>query len=280
MPEPVCEPLAAFAHRAGTPDASEGESVAGVGIYATRESLAVRAARALSAPPELLTTDRARVEEALFRLDCLVAIHPDLDPAFRAWLGPLQRRHPMTSLILVTHRDPDAARAATELWPERIVWLSELESRLGPVLEEIRPTEILERWGGAAKGASHLSSRLRRALAIALTATPPVLHARVLARRAGCSYWELWSDWRDGGGADGAGGIKDLLSRILLVRAASRKTEDRTWEDVARDLDVSPRTLWRTARRVSGRPLDEAAGDPSGLVAEVREALLPLCRES
>lgn len=256
-----------------------GERV-GIGIYATRESLARRAGRALSRPPELLTTERTIVEEALPGLDCLVAIHPDPDDDFRSWLGPLQSRHPTATLVVVTRKDPDAARSLMELWPEEIVWLSELESRLSAVLERIRPTEVLERWAAAAKEADHLSPTLRRALALALTATPPVLQVRVLARETGCSYWELWSDWRDAV-PDGSGdvGIKDLLSRILLARAAVRRTDDRSWEEVGRSLGVSPRTLWRTARRVSGRSLDEASADPSRLVAQVREALLPLCRE-
>lgn len=200
---------------------------------------------------------------------CVVAVLASPTPADVEQLLGLSGRHPEIPVILVLEERSEAVRAFRRARMEEILWWSAPHGRLREAVSRAMGGAGLDRLRASLSRAEHLPVRLRRVLNRALSAPRPFPSVDALCRGTGYTYRQLQWMWSSVAGEVPETRLKALLQWILLVRAVSLKTKDRSWASVARELEVSRHTLWRTARALTGRTLRELA---EGGRAELREA--------
>lgn len=190
---------------------------------------------------------------------CAVVVAPDPGPDLFARLQALKDRHPGIPLVLATRRHPATLRRLKDITVEEVVWMDEMETQLWPA---VRRADA-ERWfAGLADRISadpELPTTLAAALERALRRRPPFTSVQALAGEIERDRRTLWHHWRNAVGEDRDLTVKVFLDWVILLRAAARKTGDRSWRRVAAELGVHGRTLRRVARRRCEEPLQRLA---------------------
>jgi AraC-like DNA-binding protein len=167
---------------------------------------------------------------------------------------------PSHPLVVVTHEDAENARSLAELRVSEVLWIREIEERLGPAVSRARAVTALAALTAAFESAHRLPPRLRSALRDACTSSRPPRSLSRLAANAGCHRSTLWVEWRQAVGDRNACPdlrLEDLLDWLILISAVHRKAPGVKWTAVAHDMGVHEHTLARQARRLTGLTLRE-----------------------
>lgn len=217
-----------------------------------------RLRRALLVSDAVLATDRWEsferavpfAECSVVSVDCVLG-----DDAACTRLSSLRSRLPLHPVVLVTRRDADNVRCLVHVPVDEIVWPSEVARGLQSAVQRARTRGLLRRYAAAFTAMEHLPPDLRQALAQACQCEVPVRSVGALARMAGRDRSTMWRHWREAIDGGVAVRLEDALHWLVLLRAVCRKTPDRAWVAVARDLGVHEHTLARSARRLAGRSL-------------------------
>ncbi|HEY0150574.1 MAG TPA: hypothetical protein VGB92_01175 [Longimicrobium sp.] len=175
-------------------------------------------------------------------------------------LSALKSRHPRHPVVLVTRWDLENARQLKDLTVEEVIWLQEVEQGLRTAVERACAQEPNYVYCLALpfERAEHLPPVLREALAHACRSERPVHSVNELAAAVDRNRRSLWHQWNRA--VDGAPlRLQDFLHWILLLRALGKKTPERSWAAVAEELRMSPQTLWRYARDLTGCTLPALA---------------------
>lgn len=184
-------------------------------------------------------------------------------------------RCPLHPIVLITRKDADNARHLKDLSVEEVVWPGEVQRGLWPAVQRARVRNTLRTLAHLFFKAEHLSPDLRQALAHACWSENPIPSITMLAHVVRCDRRTLWRHWSQGTDSAPALRLEDVLRWLLLLRAAGRKTPDRSWSAVAGDLNVHEHTIARLARRLAGRSLSElSATDVPALAARFRRQVL------
>jgi AcrR family transcriptional regulator len=222
----------------------------------------------LSRSGDLVTDDWRLFELTLPAADCSVAVVRWLADQFVARLSAVRAQCPFQPIVLVTSRDPENARRLKDLDVEEVIWLLEVEHQLSHAVERALASSLLRRAAHVFASSEHLSPVLRLALTQACRIDQPVRTVAALAAIAGCDRRTLWRHWHTAIGVSPELRLEDLLSWLLLLRAAGRKTRDHGWCAAAIAVGVHEHTLSRLTQRLSGRTLRELGADGHRLLAE------------
>jgi hypothetical protein len=188
-------------------------------------------------------------------------------PAFRA-------RYPQLRVLLVASQPPAGAGRETA---DEVIPLAEMERELPAALGRAFIVCRSRALPAVVRGAAHVPGRLREALATASNGGAPVRTVEKLALLAGCDRRTLWNQWKHAFADDDSLRLQDFLHWVLLLRATSRKTPDRSWGDVADEIGVHPHTLGRLSRQLAGLSLrDLAGGGQRDLFHRFEESVLRL----
>jgi hypothetical protein len=216
-----------------------------------------------SAGREVRSTDEWRqFERTAPATQCSVVVvaSPAADPALRR-LPLLKARHPRHPVVLVVRGGRAALAGAGDLAVEEVVALEALERELPPALGRVRVLAELRALGALTRQAEHLPAKLREALSLTCNGGAPIRTVDRLASVVGCDRRTLWNQWRQAVGPGARLRLQDFIHWLLVLRAASRKAEGRSWADVADEIGIHPHTLGRLARQLAGSSLrDLAAG--------------------
>lgn len=188
---------------------------------------------------------------------CGVVVAPDPEPELFA---RLQTLHGVTSdppLVLVTRRDPSNLRQLKDVLLDEVVWTDALTEELHAAIRRADAERRFRRLEQRLEDAAGLSPTLVAALTRALRRRPPLTSVQALAREVDRDRRTLWHHWRNVIGEDDDLTLKGFLDWVLLLRAAARKTDSKSWREVAEELGVHARTLRRVARRQFDRSLQE-----------------------
>lgn len=248
-------------------------------LYAAERSHLPRLRSAL--PPGrrvVLIEDWDRVELEGPSADCTV-VHLDwlsTSPVFPR-ISAFKSLYPGHPLVLVTRWDPENARCIKDVFVEEVVWSREVERDLPGAVERTCAQEFnyVRCMAVPFEEAAHLPVALRKALAHACRNERPVCSVNQLAAAVGCNRRTLWHQWNRTIGTSSPLRLQDFLHWVLLLRALGRKTPGETWAQVAGEVGVHPHTLWRFAKKLTGRTLPELAmeGQPD-LVETFRAQVL------
>ncbi len=181
--------------------------------------------------------------------DCALVVAPDPEPDLFARLQTLQRNPSDPPVVLVTRRDPSSLRKLKDVMLEEVVWTDALEEELAAAVRRADGERWFRRLESELEAASDLSPTLVAALTRALRRRPPLTAVQDLAGEVERDRRTLWHHWRKVIGEEDDLTLKGFLDWVLLLRAAARKTPDRSWREVAEELGVHVRTLRRVARR-------------------------------
>lgn len=172
-------------------------------------------------------------------------------------LSALKDRHPEHPVVLVTRWEVENARHLKDVSVEEVIWLLEVEQGLRPAIERAcaREPNYVHCLALLFEQAENLPAGLREALGHACRSERPIHSVNALAASVKLNRRSLWHQWNRS--VDPSAGLRmqDFLHWILLLRALGRKTPDRSWAAVAEWLEISPQTLWRYARDLTGRTL-------------------------
>lgn len=205
----------------------------------------------------MIHDDWSSFRRSLHRAECAVIVAPTLQIGERLGrLAALRIMHPLLPIILVTRRAPEAAKSTSRLRLEEIVWIGQVEDRLGPAVERARERLLRRRFADHVDPSERISPLLRKALVLACRAETPVVSVTALARRVDCDRRTLWLHWKRARPKEAH--LKDFLSWLLLLRAVGLKTPGRSWRAVAEEIGVHTQTLRRLCRRVTGVTLSDA----------------------
>lgn len=137
------------------------------------------------------------------------------------------------------------------------------EDGVGPDRGRTRPcpsppeTPILAGAAGAVGTSAHLPERLRRALAIAFTARPPLRTVATLARATDCHRSTLARQWRKALGKKHPQRLQDLLAWIVLTQAIDLRVKRQSWRRITAELKVSERAIRTYAERLLGAKIQD-----------------------
>lgn len=236
-------------------------------LFSTDPGQVPRLRSALPAGAEVVAVeDWSQLERALSAAECSV-IHLDrLDSTSTLpRLSALRSRHPRHPVVLVTRWELENARHLKDVSVDEVIWLPEIEGALRGAVE--RACARCSAFDGDLRGlarvlgqAGHLPNPLREALAHACRTERPVHSVNELATAVGRNRRSLWHQWTRAVGTSSPLRLQDFLHWVLLLRALARKTPERTWVAVAHELKLSPHTLWRYAKDLTGRTLPALAG--------------------
>lgn len=217
-------------------------------------------------PDAELTADWTRFERRAALSDCAVVVADDLGDVVER-LVAFRRRLPFHPIVLVTHNRGGNLPLIARLSVDELVWSSEACRELPRAVRRARAAGPLEQLARELEGAAHLGPQLRAALVHACRSPDFVPDVAGLVRPARCHRSTLNLQWRAATrGADLR--LQDFLGWIVLVRAVERRTPGRKWSAIADELRVHPHTLHRTAARLLGHPLREAAEGGYGRLLE------------
>lgn len=209
---------------------------------------------------------------------CAVVAAPDPDPDLFARLQTLQREPTDPPVILVTRRDPTKLRELKNVLLEEVVWTDALEEELVAAVRRADSERWFRRLEARLREASGIQPTLAAALVRALRRRPPFTSVQALAGEVNRDRRTLWHHWRNALNEADDLTLKGFLDWILLLRAAARKTEDRSWREVSEELGVHTRTLRRVARRQFDRSLKGLANGDREVFFDAfeREVMAPL----
>lgn len=237
-------------------------------LYSADPKQVPRLRSALRSPRDMVAvTDWDQFQRVLPGARCSVVHVDHLDTACELpRLSAMRARHPRHPVVLVTRWDLENARHLKDVSVEEVIWMPEVDRGLRPAVDRAcsRTPNPVHCLALVFESAEHLPRGLREALAHACRSEQPVRSVNELATAAGRNRRTLWHQWnRTLGGTPGLR-LQDFLHWLLLLRALAAKTPERSWASVAEALKLSPQTLWRYARDLTGRTLpalEEAEGE-------------------
>jgi hypothetical protein len=219
----------------------------------------------------------AALDLALPYTACVIAVVGGTAAASDRRLQQLRLRHPGGPLVVVDGRDEGRPLPLTDVAPDRVVPLGKVATALWPAVLRARSGDFLERVADAVDRPELGSPVVRRAIAVACRARPPLRSVRSLAEAVGYDRRTLWQRWRQALGTPNPPRLEDLLDWVLLLHAVSGKAPGRSWASIAGDLWIHPHTLGRIASRLAARPLrDLASGEQLLLMTRFSDFLAPL----
>lgn len=166
-----------------------------------------------------------------------------------AALKVLMQTHPLLPIVLVTERHWSVARRPQDILIDEVVWARDLEVSLEGAVLSTLAVSWRDRVARTVRQASHVGVRLRRALVEAIRQSPPPRTVQALAAIAGCDRRTLWENWR---ASEAPGTPKVFIEWLLLVSAVEQKRPGKSWATVARELAMTPRTVTRLMRKLTG----------------------------
>lgn len=227
-----------------------------LGIYSEDAELTQRLRRRLPDPRAAGVVAGWEEYPRLFgRVECGIVVAPDPEPELFARMQSLKERHPLHPIVLVTRKNPRALRRLKDVVLEEVIWADELDE-LAAALQRARAERCFREIESRLRRCSHLSPTLVAALARAVRRRPPLTSVGTLAAEVDRDRRTLWHHWRDAIRERSDLTPKGFLDWILLLRAASGKTDGTPWRRVARDLGVHTRTIRRVADRRLQASLD------------------------
>lgn len=209
-------------------------------------------------------------------ISCAVVGASSPSPSFFDRLRRWQRQEPDVPVVLVLPRTDPAVRGLKDVVVQELVWRRQVEEELEPAIMRALRRRFFHVAAREVQEAPGLPEPLAEALSLALRRDPPPTSVQGLAARVGKDRRTLWHHWKNVTGPDGELTLKGFLDWVLLLRAASLKSAERSWASVARELDVHVRTLRRAAKRRLGvrlRPL--AGGEGMRAFGTFRSSVLP-----
>ena len=173
-----------------------------------------------------------------------------------ALLREIERNTPWIPLILVTDRDPEAARRLSDVKVSAVVWFADLEINLLPEIEAARGSVRLLRLAEQAEGTARPPA-LRTALAYSLQAATdrPVRNVNELAaavRYSPITLSKAFSAWQQGRTT-----LSRFLDALVIVRAMQLRSSRLSWKSVSARLGFARETLQRKSKRWTGRTLGQ-----------------------
>lgn len=209
----------------------------------------------------------------------LVAV-PEPRPDLFGHLQALRSRRPGGTLVLALRRNPRVLRRLKDVIVEEVVWMDEL-AELPAAVQAAETQRRLQRMERRVRNADHLPSTLVDAIVRSLSSRPPLTSVQDLSTDLDRDRRTLWHHWRNATSGERSGlTLKGFLDWIVLLRAASMKTENRSWHEVADEIGVHPRTLRRVAQRRTGESLRDLSpvqgGGETFFTAFRDEAIEPL----
>lgn len=193
-------------------------------------------------------------------------------------LSALKDRHPEHPVVLVTLWEVENARHLKDVSVDEVIWMLEVEKGLRAAVERAcsREPNYVYCLALLVEEAENLPVLLREALAHACRSERPIHSVNALAASVNLNRRSLWHQWNRSVHASGGVRLQDFLHWLLLLRALGRKTPERSWAAVAEGLEISPQTLWRYARDLTGRTLPALARAEDEIVRLFRERLVAL----
>lgn len=227
--------------------------------------------------PVMVTTDWDRLARVIPLAQCSVVLVPQLHSyeGLRK-LSELRARNPHHPIVLVTHWDQENARRLKDISVDEVIWCREVEQSLRKTIEQVcaHSPNHARRLSLTFQEAENLPRALRDALAYACRSERPVRSIKQIAIGVGSNRATLWHQWRRVIGFSSSLRLEDVLHWILLLRAMERKTPDRPWSAVARDMGVHAHTLGRYARQLTGSPLPQLSTNQQSLVEFFHQRVL------
>lgn len=228
---------------------------------------AVRLAVDRIKPEEVVRVERGScLNEEVAGKDCLLLVAPQ----FTERHCELLERLCSPPLVVVT-LDPSAT--ALELCQLRV------HDVVGPDTEKIEfavrraaGSSVFERAASVAQEHPRLSAGLREWLARTLTRWPPYRSVKESAEPTTTAPSTITGGWRS---EIGVSTPKEWLGKIQLARGFSIKGHA-TWSSVAAHLKITLRTLERSARRITGRSLNELDSDLAEFEKEFERYLVDI----
>lgn len=179
-------------------------------------------------------------------------------------------------LILVTDREPAAARRLRDVKTSAIVWFADLGIKLAPEIEAARGSVPLLRLAEQVEEMT-LSPALRTALAYGLRAATdrPVRSVKELAaavRYSPITLSKAFSGWQHGRTT-----LSQFLEALVILRAKQLRSLGMNWKGVSARLGFARETLQRKSKRWTGRTLVQLEQVPPDrlLTALVEQYLRP-----
>lgn len=214
------------------------------------------------------------IENSLPRTDCLVVVLPRLGGAtHQSRFSRVVDLHPLVPTVLVTRRRAENVRRVRHVRIDEIVWLRSMEASLPRAVDRASTHALFERIAASIERNDTLPPVVRRAVAAVCRGPDPVPSVETLANAVGCDRRTLWYHWRQS--LPDRLTLKRVLDWLRLLRAVGRKSRGRSWAAVANEMGVHPKTLARTAVRLTGTTLSRAAAESR---AELREDFLAEAR--
>jgi hypothetical protein len=218
----------------------------------------------------------AALDLALPYTACVIAVVGGAGPASDRRLQQLRMRHPAGPIVVVDIRD-EASHRPVDIAGDWVVPLARVGTALWPAVLRARSGNFLEQIADAIDQPGLGFPLVRRAIALACRARPPIRSVRGLAEAVGYDRRTLWQRWRQALGTPNPPRLEDLLDWVLLLHAVSSKAPGRSWSSIAGDLWIHPHTLGRIASRLAARPLrDLASGEQLFLMTQFTDFLAPL----
>jgi hypothetical protein len=228
-------------------------------LYSSDPKQVPRLRSAIPRERQVVATDEwSHLERIIPAARCSV-IHVDrLDAdAGLSSLCALKARHPRHPVVLVTRWEVENARSLKDVSVEEVIWLLEIEQALRPAVERAcaREPNYVYCLAFVFEQAENLPVILREALAHACRSERPIRSVNELAASVNRNRRSLWHQWNRSIEPSTSLRLQDFLHWLLLLRALGQKTPERSWAAVAEGLGISPQTLWRYARDLTGRTL-------------------------
>ena len=211
------------------------------------------------------------------RVECLIlgCRHPILAERIEL-LRRIERNGLWIPLVLVTDREPAAARRLRDVKTSAIVWFADLGTELPPEIEAARGSVPLLRLAEQAEKMTQ-SPALRTVLAHSLRAATdrPVRSVKELAAATGYSPITLskaFSGWQHGRTT-----LSQFLEALVILRATQLRSSGMNWTRASTRLGFALETLQRKSRRWTGRTLVQLEQVPPArlLTALVEQYLQP-----
>ena len=172
----------------------------------------------------------------------------------------INRVHPLLPVILVTEQDSADLGRLTSVSVEAVLFQHQITARLPAALKRSAGTAFaLRAQAEDCMTNEALPAPLRRLLACALPAVPPLRTVQRLALLVNSDPSTIRRHWRRGVNSHGIQRVKDLLDWIVLLHAVSAKRPGLSWRCVARGIGTHQTTLRRLAARLTGDTLGSLA---------------------
>ena len=245
-------------------------------ILADSKNDAALIARAVDGPVRVVA-DAGQFTNGDGHVECLIlgCRHP-IPARTIELLWDIERNRLWIPLILVTDREPAAARLLSDVKVSTVVWFANLGTKLPIEIEAARGSVPLLRLAEQVEGMT-LPRALRTAMAYSFRASAdrPVRSVKELAAALRCSPITLskaFSGWQHGRTT-----LSQFLEALVILRAKQLRSSGMNWKSVSMRLGFARETLQRKSKRWTGRTLVQLEKVPPDrlLTALVEDYLRP-----